>query len=543
MQDVLTLLLGYARGIWRYRWIILVVAWPLALAGWLFVARMPDVYEASAKVHVDTDSLLRPLMRGLAVETNVNQRINLMTRTLLTRPNLERVAQMSDMHLDADSDKEMEPIIDDLQDHIKLSGDQRENIYMITYQNDDPKLAYAVVQSLLTFFVESALGDTRGEGSQAEQFLDEQIREHEERLQAAEQRRADFRRENVGLFPGDRGDYYQRLQEVQSLLEETQIKLREAEDRRDEISRQLSGEEPVFGLVEDSVGDQSADASTLEALTMDETSSLDPRITELETRLDELLLSYTERHPDVAILRRNIENLKQEREEELDRKRAELAEKRAQLARLRGGQSVWSGDLNANVVYQQMRIALSNAQVEVSALKVRVEEYKRQIRELQALVDTIPQIEAELTRLNRDYDITRENYQRLLETREKAEMTQTLERRGENVQFRVVEPTRVPSSPSGPNRPLFYTGILGAALGAGLGLAFVASQLRPVFDSRRQLRELTGFPVLGTVSLRVDAGERSRERLELAMFFVMSSLLLAGYGVMLAGGERIGDLL
>jgi len=542
MQEFLTLFLDSVRGVWRYRWIILIVAWPLALAGWLYVARMADVYEASAKVHVDTDSILRPLMRGLAVETNLQQRVSLMTRTLLTRPNLEQVARMTDMHLDARSEEDMDDIIDELQSDISLSGDQRENIYTIAYEAPDPVRAHAVVQAILTFFVERALGDTRGEGNMAQQFLDEQIREHERRLAEAEQRRADFRRENVGLLPGEKGDYYARLQQVQGLLEETKLQLREAEDRRDEIERQLRGEEPVFGLMDDGA----ADAVPLdEPLTADETSSLDARINELEIRLDELLLAYTERHPDVAGLRRTIESLKQERQAELAQKRAELAERRAALARLRQSPTAWSGDLDANPVYQQMRIALSNAQVEVSSLKVRVEEYQRQVGELQDLVDTIPQVEAELTRLNRDYDITRENYQRLLESKEMANLTQTLENRGENVQFRVVEPARVPSSPAGPNRPLFYTAVLGVALGAGLGLAFVVSQLRPVFDSRKQLRDVTGFPVLGSLSLSSLPGHGVgvRDRLELSMFILTSSLLLAAYGAMLTVGQRLGALL
>ena len=539
MQEILTLVLGYARGVWRYRWISLIVAWPLALAGWLYVVEMPDVYEASAKVHVDTESILRPLMRGLAVETDLNQRVSLMARTLLTRPNLEQVARMSDMHLEARSDAGMDRIVDELRSGITLSGDRRGDIYTIAYRNADPKRAHAVVQAMLTFFVESALGDSRGEGDMAEQFLDEQIKAHEERLQEAEKRRADFRRENVGLLPGDRGDYYQRLQETQGLLDEAQLQLREAEDRRDEIERQLIGEEPVFGLMNEGTVDE----TTAEELTMDETSSLDLRINELKTRLDELLLAYTERHPDVAILRRSIENLEEEKRAELAQKRAELAKRRAELARLRQSRPGWTGDLDTNPVYQQMRIALSNAQVEVSALKVRVEEYRRQVQELKALVDTIPQIEAELVRLDRDYNVTRENYQRLLESRERAEMTQTLEQRGEDVQFRVVEPARVPSAPAGPDRPLFYTGVLIVAVGAGLALAFIVAQLRPVFDSRKQLREVTGFPVLGGLSRLPAHGAAIKEKTEMILFTSTAALLLAGYGALLTIGDRLGSVL
>ena len=515
MQELLNQLLGYARGVWRYRWIILIIAWPIAVIGWVQVVQMPNVYRASAQVHVDTESLLRPLMRGLAVDVNLQQRVNMMTRTLLTRPNLEQIARMTDLHLQAHTPEQMDRVVNQLRSGISISGGQRENIYTIAYQHGDPVRAHAVVQGALTFFVETALGETRGEGDMVQQFLQQQIEEFEQRLEAAERRRAEFRRQNVGLMPGDRGDYYQRLQRVQGQLQEAELRLREAENRRDEIERQLAGEEPVFGIMGDNA-------------TGSEVTSVDPRLNELRGRLDDLLLTYTERHPDVGILKRRIEDLEQQRQQE--------------LALLRQARPT-GGGLETNPVHQQMRMALSNAQVEVSSLRVRVEDHQNQIDELQRLVDVIPDIEAELARLDRDYNIVRSNYQSLLERREQAQMTQTLEQRGENIQFRVVEPARVPRAPAGPNRPLFYTASLVVGLGAGGGLAFLVSLLRPVFDNRKSLSQGTGFPVLGSVSRLPFRRLVVKERLELASFVAVAGLLLASYGLMLTMGERLGALL
>ncbi len=514
MQELLNQILGYARGVWRYRWIILIIAWPIAVIGWVQAVQMPNVYRASAQVHVDTDSLLRPLMRGLAVDVNLQQRINMMTRTLLTRPNLEQIARMTDLHLQAQTPEQMDRVVNQLRSGISISGGQRENIYTIAYQHGDPVRAHAVVQGALTFFVETALGETRGEGDMVQQFLQQQIEEFEQRLEAAERRRAEFRRQNIGLMPGDRGDYYQRLQSVQGQLQDAELRLREAENRRDEIQRQLAGEQPVFG--EDGVAGNA-------------TTSVDPRLNELRGRLDDLLLTYTERHPDVAILQRRIDDLEQQRQQELDL--------------LRQMRPTGGGGLETNPVHQQMRMALSNAQVEVSSLRVRVQDYQNQVQELQRLVDIIPDIEAELTRLDRDYNIIRSNYQSLLERREQAQMTQTLEQRGENIQFRVVEPARVPRSPAGPNRPLFYTASLVAGLGAGGGLAFLVSLLRPVFDNRKSLSQVTGFPVLGSVSRLPFRRLIVRDRLELVSFVTVAGLLLASYGLMLTMGERLGALL
>lgn len=509
MHDLLGQLYAYVRETWRYRWLALGAAWVVCIAGWLFVYQIPDEYRASARVHVDTQSMLRPLLRGIAVDTNLAQRVNLMTRTLLTRPNMEKVARMTDMHLEAQTDAQMAALVDRLRSRIAIQGNQRENLYTLSYNDRDPQKAHEVVQAILTIFTESALGDTRLDGDMAQSFIEKQIQEYEQRLSEAEQRLADFRRKNVGMLPSDRGDYYQRLQEAQNQLEDAQLRLREAQSRRDEIQRQLAGEEPTFGIT-DYQGSVSGN------------SHLDTRIQNLQERLDEMLLTYTEQHPDVKSLQRTIEDLEQQKQEQLE---------------LSGGlPSSGNGNLETNPVYQQMRITLSNAEVEISSLKARVARYQQEVEELRHMVDTIPNIEAELKRLNRDYNVNRKNYEELLQRRESAAMSQSFEEGGQQMQFRVIEPSRVPTSPAEPNRPLLFTGVLLAGLGAGLGLAFLVSQLRPVFHNRRTLNSVTGFPVLGTVTLIMDERTRSRHRTEMLFLGSITGLLLIAYAAVVVTG-------
>ncbi|TDY03782.1 XrtA system polysaccharide chain length determinant [Thiohalophilus thiocyanatoxydans] len=511
MHDLLGQFYAYARETWRYRWLALAVAWVICVAGWLFVFDMPDEYRASARVHVDTQSMLRPLLRGLAVDTNLTQRVNLMTRTLLTRPNMEKVARMTDMHLEAQTDAQMHALVERLRNKISIQGNQRENLYTLSYNDRDPQRAHAVVQAILTIFTESALGDTRLDSDMAQSFIEKQIKEYEKRLTEAEQRLANFRRKNVGMLPSDRGDYYQRLQQAQNKLEEAQLRLREAKSRREEVRRQLAGEEPSFGITnyQESVSGN---------------SNLDTRIQDFEKRLDEMLLTYTGRHPDVIALKRTIANLEQQKQEQVQ---------------LNGDRpSSGNGQLETNPVYQQMRISLSNAEVEISTLKERVQRYEQEVNELRQLVDTIPEIEAELKRLNRDYNVNRTNYEKLLERRETAEMSQDFEEGGQQMQFRVIEPSRVPDSPAEPNRPLLLTGVLFVGLGVGLALGFIVSQLRPVFHDRRTLNSVTQFPVLGTVSLMMDEHARSRRRTEMLFLGSITALLLIAYAVVVVVGGK-----
>ena len=84
------------------------MAWVVALAGWVYVWQMPESYKATARLYVDSNSVLRPLMRGLAITPNIDQRIAMMSRTLLSRPNLERLARMTDLDLQVTTDAQKE---------------------------------------------------------------------------------------------------------------------------------------------------------------------------------------------------------------------------------------------------------------------------------------------------------------------------------------------------------------------------------------------------------------------------------------------------
>ncbi|MCB1766023.1 MAG: chain length determinant family protein, partial [Candidatus Competibacteraceae bacterium] len=161
MQEIIGQLLDYLRGIWRNRWYAMVCAWIICLIGWAVVYRMPDQYQASARVFVDTQSVLRPLLQGLAVTVNPDAQIGLMTRTLLSRPNLEKIARNADLDIRAQDTDALEDLLNSLQKHIGLASAGRENLYTITFTDRDPQVAKKVVQAVVTVFVENLLGETR----------------------------------------------------------------------------------------------------------------------------------------------------------------------------------------------------------------------------------------------------------------------------------------------------------------------------------------------------------------------------------------------
>ena len=201
MNEQLELVRIYIRMVWRQRWLALICAGVLCVVGWLYVMFLPNQYEVSAKIFVDTGAL-RSLLKGIASDSNNrDDNVDMMRRTLLVRPNLEKVARKTDMDIRAKTPKEFEKLLISLARKITIVGSTRDDIYVIGYKSMDAKLATRVVEVILNIFVERSLGESRRDSSKSKEFLQEQINEHEQRLSAAETRLMEFKRENVGQKP------------------------------------------------------------------------------------------------------------------------------------------------------------------------------------------------------------------------------------------------------------------------------------------------------------------------------------------------------
>ncbi len=240
VQHLAQMVQRHAFGMWRYRWIALIVAWCLSVVSWVAIYLMPDRYEASAQVYVDTDTVLRPLLKGLAVEENVMNDVTLMTRTMLTRPHLESVAREADLDLSAKTPREFDAVLASLKRRIKITP-SGENIYTISFDDKNRATAVDVVDKLLDSFVEDTLGSGQEDSQQAEKTLKAELADYEQRLNQADDRLKEFKRKNVGLMPNEHGDYYSQLQTAEADLAAVQQSIRIANGKAASLARQLEG--------------------------------------------------------------------------------------------------------------------------------------------------------------------------------------------------------------------------------------------------------------------------------------------------------------
>jgi polysaccharide chain length determinant protein (PEP-CTERM system associated) len=363
---------------------------------------------------------------------------------------------------------------------------------------------------MLNSFVENALGEKRSGQETAQRFIDDQIAEYEQRLADAEARVAEFKKNNVGMMPDSRGDYFGRMQQESIEVDRLRTSLAVAESRRAEIERQLSGEEPfLFGF--DTGGPAVASDSGAGDITY--------RIQGLEKQLDELLLRYTDKHPEVIATRSTIEELRKRQDEE--------------LARVKGGQQAtgsMASSLKSNPVYQSLEMELKRTQVQVAELRQELAQRQGSVATLRRQVDTVPEVEAELARLNRDYDITKQKYNELVQRRETASISEQADRTG-TVKFEIIEPPGAALDPVAPDRPRLLIMVLLAGLAVGGGLCWVLNQLKPVFHSVRSLTQVTGVPVFAAINRTWAEQFRQQRRAELLKFSAATVLLFATYGL------------
>jgi len=467
---------------WRHLWRVVVRRRWLALGGAALTAVIlataiclfHDRYEATARVYVDTQTVLKPLMQNLTFQPDIEQQMSMLARTLVTRPNVEKVVALPGMGFDDPDPARHERVVTKLMSDIVVVPAGGGNLYDISYKGTNPETARRLVEAMVNLFMDSGAGDRKRDSQEAGRFIDDQISDYEAKLSAAENRLKDFKVRNFGLTGVSNQDYFSRVSSLTEEVSKLRVDLEAAERSRDAFSRQLADEDPHLPV------DAAAGAGFPE-------SGIHARVLEQRKTLDDLQRRYTDSHPDVVNARRVLSDLEQE-------EKLELAQAKS------GAAGVRTGNAATSPVYQRLRISLAEADAQVASLRSQLTARQALLDQTRSAAGRQPEVEAELAQLNRDYDVIRKNYDLLVARRESAALGAKLDESSQLAEFRVVEPPRVRAKPVFPSQ--FQQAIIAlfVSLLAGILAAIVSDRMWPVVDGNETLRRLTGRPVLGSVS-------------------------------------------
>lgn len=502
-MNLLALVRRYTAAGWAHRWKALVLAWVVCIGGWIGVYAIPDSYTASARIFADADAILGNVLRGIAVDGSQASQIDTLQRTLLSRPNLERLVARTDLDLRITDAASREALLERLQKDIKLTPQTRQ-LFKIEYPDRDPRLAYSVVQTLINLFMESATGKDRQQMLQARSFIAQQIAAYEVQLRDSERRRAEFRARYLDLLPSDQQGGTTRLAASQGKLAQLKGELEDAKMRRDLLRQQIDLlSTPPAAQAGPRGGGGGANAG---------------RLAEAERTLRELRLRFTDQHPDVVTARSIVAEL---------RGSGGGGGARGEPAAPRQEQPLRSGQL-----LEQLRLRQVDSDTQIASLERQVRDEQAEAERLQELARTAPHVQAESQNIDRDYNVLRKNYEELLARRESLQIAGAANTDSDRVRMDVVEPPSLPQRPTGPNRLLFASAVLAAGIGAGLGLMVLLVQFDRGFYTVHDLRKL-GLPLLGAIS---SAAPPRRATAGGVVFAAAAMLLLVAYGTVLAGG-------
>ncbi len=498
MKEQIQIVTDLIQSIWlQRRWmaISLLIICPL---GWGVVTMLPNQYTSEARVYADTRSILQPLLKGLAINTDPSRELSLIVKTLLSRSNLETIVRYADADIQVTNSEEYEELLKNLRDNIKIKSAGRENLFTISYIGNEPQYVKNIVQSALDVFVDSAVGRKRQDTSKAGKFIDQQIVQYEARLKQSEAALAEFKKRYQGYEPGDEGVYFKRIEQRQSEYEATQLSILEKKTQLNSAKNKLAEEKQrvsqnQFGME----------------------TEYDARLALLEARLDELLYRYTQKHPNVKETQRQIKELKEQK-------------------RVAISSAARRGELLSSEQANYLTVLIQQLNTELASLGIRAQAQLKKLEDLKQRIQDFPDIEAELTGLMRNYNITKSKYEELLSRRESAMLSQEVGVASDEITFKVVDPPQLPLKPSGPIRPLYVSVVLLLGIAGGLGCSFLVSQVSPVVTSSEQLYRDTHIPVFGAVSMLDNSKhKRSIIRKNTIFYLICLSVLTLFVGVML----------
>ena len=497
MLDFLKSYKTYLSGLWKYRVSGLVATLICGVLGIILTVVLPGNYEATARAYVDTKSILQPLMQGMTVQPDVQGQIQMMARTLVSRPNLEAIVQATGLDREVKTQKDREALLQTLEKNIKFKPAGGTNFYSLEYRNPDQQTALKVVNLLLETFVKAARTGKTSDTQHAVDFIDQEITKAKETLLKTEAALKEFKIQHIEVMPNLAQDYVARSADIQRELQTARLEYRQAVNSRSAIRARLEAIPeyvPAGGSQTDGGG-----------------SETERRLEAARKKLDDLLVRYTDAHPDVINTRSTIRDL----ERELVRESNRPADPRPGRGKV------------PNRLYQEMSIAMAEADAKVASLAARVSEAEAQSKRAREIALAIPKVEAEYIQLNRDYDSNK-----LLQRRDAARLAGSIEENTGSREFRVVDPPRVSPKPVSPNRPLLLVGTFVVSIILGLAVALVRELANPAYYEPNALKAATNVPLFGAITRYRDEATLRADRRK-SMRFISACALYTGVIVLL----------
>jgi polysaccharide chain length determinant protein (PEP-CTERM system associated) len=462
----------------------------------------PKNYVSSTTILAQKSDIIQPLLEGRAVPTGVSDRVAIAKQVIFSRRVLEDILNTGGWAASHPDPIAQDRLLERIKDDTQITA-PRESLVRIQYRDSDPERTYKVTERLAELFIQESLAAKERESRDAYEFIDSQVEDYHKKLTSAEDNLKKYREANADAHPGSETDTNSRIAALRSGLEQSRLSMMELRSTESALSSQLSGESEVTAV-------------------QTRSGIYRAQLAELQSKLDKLLLNYTDQYPDVVRTRHEMDDLRRQLE-------AEEARKLDPQQQKAGSPAALDATAQFNPLYTELRSKLADTRRQIAAGESRMTATEGMLNAELDRSRRIAASESALAELSRDYEVNRDIYQDLLKRRENARVSMNLDQEGRGLTFRVQDPAVKPLRPTGLSLTHFAAAGIGLALALPAGLLFLFARFDPRMRSARDLERYVGVPVLATVPVYATRRERRNEHMRILLVALMILAVFATY--------------
>jgi polysaccharide chain length determinant protein (PEP-CTERM system associated) len=497
----------------RRRWIIIV---PLCISltlGLFYALTASKTYEASTTILIQPQKVPSGYVQSL-ISTDLMQRINTISKLILSRTNLEKIIKEFGLYEDR-QDMYLEDKIDGMRKKIQVRQNSRQGsgtaAFSISFTyKDNPALVKDIVNKLAALFMDENLKARESQAMGTSEFLESELEKIKIKLETREQVLAEYRSKNQGALPDELEANLRTLDRLQMQHTDSLNALRDTQNAVALLKSQISR---IKETVQNTKTTIQQDGTIVEAPVL----SIAQQQYELEKRrLYDLLLKYTKKHPEVIKLAKSVKQLKAKIEEEKEENRKNYLADNT-LGTDRTG-FVPPGN---NVLFQH-EYNLKQLENDILNIKKNIREIKKATKVYQKRVEDTPEREQELLSIQRDYNNIRASYNSLLARRLEAELSVNMEKKQKGEQFRIIDYASLPEKPILPDVRIIFMFSIAIGFGIGGGIIFLLEFLNPAIENTEQIENELGLSILASIPPLSQPGDNMKKWIGHVSFSVAS---------------------
>jgi len=458
----------------RRKWYIIIPLIAAVFISFGVYKYLPKIYKATTLIPVQPQRVPETYVRP-TITASIGERLNTISQEILSRTRLEKIIQEFNLYSELRKRAPMEEVVEKMRKAIEVNVQQRpsgreretQNTFTISFEGEEPTVVMQVTNKLASLFIEENLKVREMQAESTSAFLTKELSNIEEQLIKKEEEIRKFRQKHMGQLPQQLDANLRILERLQQQLKTTNDGIKAAEDRiiilQSQIE-QLKRPEPTPPITEQAGETGQNQLGQSQLTTARERIPEDPVVTQwnqLKRDLESARARYTENHPDVISLKRKIAQIEPKAKEALKKQEEMIAEREREAAvqaqslapaRTSVRPPVRQVDPLVERLLMQYNEQYNAALLEAKRLREEEKDLKEQIRLYQLRVEETPKREQELLLLTRDYDLLKANYQSMLDKKIQAQMAESLERKQQGEQFKILDPARLPEKPVKPDR-------------------------------------------------------------------------------------------